>query len=70
MGRQILVAQLKPGFTAQLFQCRQPLPGFTGQPPAPFGIIKAGQGVHHRIEIGGNTQPQVLKVIGSVGDDS
>src|SRR5215213_5438643 len=68
MGRQIAVSETKPVGAAKPADLIEETPAFPGNPPAGARIWNAAKRVHHRVEIRGHMQPEMLEVIGGIDD--
>ena len=52
VGREVAVAELKPGLAAERCERGHEAPGFVAPAPAPLPIVEAGKHVHDGVEIG------------------
>ena len=52
VGREVAVAELKPGLAAERCERGHEAPGFVAPAPAPLLIVEAGKHVHDGVEIG------------------
>ena len=68
MGREVAVAELKPGLAAQRRQRGHKAPGLVTPAPAALRIVEASQHIHDGIEIGRDREPEMLEVVTGIGD--
>jgi len=69
MRGKIAIAELKPGIRAEAAKGFKAAEAVAANAPAAFGIGEAGQGVHHRIEIGRDVQAVNFGIVRGVADD-
>src|SRR6185437_11038726 len=66
---EVSVAELEPDKTAELLERRHEIPAFISEPPAARTVINSSEPIHHRVEVRGDTQPEVHEVVAGVDDD-
>ncbi len=66
---EVFVTKLEPSFPAQLPESFHERPALLASPPTPDRIGQSGECIHDGIQIGCDTQAQVLKIIARVDDD-
>src|ERR1700743_2862594 len=69
MGGEVAIAELKPGFAADLRQCFHEGPCFAFSPPAAFYIVEAAERVEQGIDVGRNMEAEMFEIVAGVGDD-
>jgi hypothetical protein len=69
VGRQVTVAQAKPGRAVEPLELRERLMAIPAQPPAPADRSEVGERVERRIDVGTDPQPVELVVIARIDDD-
>ena len=69
MHRQVSVAQAEPIFAAQFAHRPQHTGGIVGAAPSRRRVVDTRQVVDHRINVGADGQPPMLKVIAGVDHD-
>ncbi len=63
MGREIAIAEPKPGLATERRQCLHERPGLAAASPAGLGIAEPGKGVHDGVEIGRNMQAEMHEIV-------
>jgi hypothetical protein len=68
MGSEIAVAEVEPGFAAEIAQCLHEGPSLVSPAPAELQIVETGEGVEQGIDIRRDRKPEMLKIVARVGD--
>ena len=66
---EVAVAELEPGFAAELAKRLHEVPRFAGSAPPALAIRHAAQRVQHRVDVGRDAEAEVLEVVAGVHDD-
>jgi hypothetical protein len=69
VGGEVGVAELKPGRAAEAGDGGVGAEGLVGEAPAAVEGGEAGEGVHDRVEVGGDVEAPVGEVVAGVDDE-